>query len=137
MIFIRKSFVLKFLRQKGPKMRLFKSFEKSVHGYFLIFYIKLEQLKDLKLTQLIFLIKNHVPGFQTERAPKWVLLILWRINALNFSDFLHKVTAADKIMWKNVCFGVFGAPKNGPGMFFKFYDEWKHDISLIFCMKLH
>ena len=69
-IFIRKSFVLKFLRKKGPKMRLFKSFEKSVHGYFLIFYIKLEQLKDLKLTQLIFLIKNLVQGFQTERGPK-------------------------------------------------------------------
>ena len=76
-IFIRKSFVLKVFGPQGvwAQMRLFKFCEKSVYGSFLIFCMKLQQLKRFKLTRLIFLMKNLVLGFQTKRCPNWVMWV--------------------------------------------------------------
>ena len=57
-VFFGKSFVLEFLGQKlpklGSKMRLFKFYEKSLHGDFLIFCMRLQQHKGLKWTQMGF-----------------------------------------------------------------------------------
>ena len=44
---------LEFLGQKISKMGFCKYYQKSVHGAFLTFYKKLEQHKDLKLSQII------------------------------------------------------------------------------------
>ena len=44
---------LEFLGQKISKMGFYKYYQKSVHGAFLTFYKKLEQHKDLKLSQII------------------------------------------------------------------------------------
>ena len=40
-------------RAKISKMGFYKYYQKSVHGAFLTFYKKLEQHKDLKLSQII------------------------------------------------------------------------------------
>lgn len=54
MNFSWENFVLKFFRpkgaQNGPKLKLFKIGGKSVDGTFPIFFMKLQQHKDLKLT---------------------------------------------------------------------------------------
>ena len=49
-----KNFILKFLDQRCPKwpeMRFLKCFEKSTHGTFSEFLLKLQQLKGLKVAQ--------------------------------------------------------------------------------------
>lgn len=45
---------LDFLPKKGPKMKLFKFFEKSMHGTFLNFLHEVTGHKSLTLTQMIF-----------------------------------------------------------------------------------
>ena len=54
-------------------MRDFKFCEKSLHGTFLIFSTKLQQLEGLKLTQNDFLEKSHALEFLDKSAPNGLL----------------------------------------------------------------
>ena len=59
---------------KGPKMRFFKFCEKSTQGFFVIFYMKLQQHKVLKWTVIIVLGKFSLEVFGTNGTkvtPKW------------------------------------------------------------------
>ena len=62
---------------KGPKMRFFKFCEKSTQGFFVIFYMKLQQHKVLKWTVIIVLGKFSLEVFGTNGTkvtPKWGFL---------------------------------------------------------------
>ena len=64
-----------------------KHYEKSMHGIFLIFCMKLQKDKYLKLTLMICWEKNFW-------AQNEVFTVLAKAYARNFSNFLHEVTAA-------------------------------------------
>ena len=93
-------FFLKFLAQKGTKIKLLKFYEISIHGFFLIISTKLQQ-KGSKLTAIFFW-KILCWGFLTKKVPKLVLKLHkkslnWIENdALSFFWFFHEVTTAQR-----------------------------------------
>ena len=70
MIFLGIIMFFKFFGQNGPKMRFFKHYQISMHGTFLIFFMKLQQHDDSRLTQMTFFGKILQRGFWTKRGPK-------------------------------------------------------------------
>ena len=74
-------------------------------------------------------------------AQSEVFQVSWKINAWNFSVFLHEVTTAWRLeiesndfFGKVFYWGFLG--KKGANEFFKFYNKPMHWIFLILCMKL-
>ena len=99
-----KNFNLKFLRQKGPKMQLFKFREKSLHETFLSFCMKLQQHKCLKLidsndfggkscTMFFFRYFNFQPSFK----------LRWITNSINTGGFELRIScirfAVQTLLW--------------------------------------
>ena len=83
-----KTYCSVFLGAKMPKVRLFKFYERSVCGICLSFWMKLQQNKSLKLTQIIFCGEILHWGFWTKIGPKLVFGIFQQFDILSFSDFL-------------------------------------------------
>ena len=67
------------------------NYQKSVYGIFLIFYMKLQQHKDLKFFAGVR--ETFFWSFLPKRAQNEVFKVLYKKNARNVSDFLHEVTA--------------------------------------------
>ena len=101
------------MKAKDCKTRFFQFHEKSTHGIFLIFCIKLPQHEAIRLTWMIFQEKSFFQVFGSTLA-HWaqnkVFQILTKNNTQKSSDFLHKVRVASKLKIGTVgksCFEVF------------------------------
>ena len=68
---------------QGSKMRFFKFYKKSVHGIFLIFFMKLQH-EVLKVDLDVFYGKNLVLKFSNQKR----FFKLYEQFTHNFSDFL-------------------------------------------------
>ena len=134
-----KNLVLRLLTQKGPKMRskeVFKYYEKSVDGTFLIFSMKLHRHKELKFMWIIFLGKTCFEDFEpkgVQSGPKKRFSGYFQKSMHGtFLIFLHEVTAASRrninqrlTFWEKLCSEDFGlkvskmSPKRGFSSFVK------------------
>ena len=105
MSFLGKILLWGFLAKRsrnGPKIWFFNFCMKNMTlRIFLIFYMKLQQHKDLKLKYIIFWGINLFFKFWGQKepkiGPKWGFPVLSKINAWIFCDFLQEVTAAWKL----------------------------------------
>ena len=91
------NFCFEFFRPKRPKMIFFKFDEKWTPGMFLVFLMKLQQHKVVKLTFIIFLGETLCWCFWTKGSQNEVFQVLWKINSWNFSDFLLEVKATSSL----------------------------------------
>ena len=95
--FLGKNLVLSFLGQKGPKWvqnEVFKFYEKSVHGIFLIFCLKLQQHKVLKLVLVIFWEKSCFEDSEPKGSvmgSKWGFSVYEKSVFRNFLSFCIKL----------------------------------------------
>lgn len=84
---------MKYLCQKGPKMRFFKCWEKSMAGTFVLHEVAAAY--RLKIDQNKFFWKNL--GFESKWGPKWtqneIFQLLTKISAWKFSNSLVEVAA--------------------------------------------
>ena len=89
-----KLFVWKLLgAERGWKCspnEVFKFFEKSVHGTFLIFCMKLQHHNGLNLTQIIFLDKNLALDFLDKKWPKMSFLSFTKSWCIEFFWFFTR-----------------------------------------------
>ena len=83
-----------FWAKIGPKMKCFKFCQKSVHGSFLIFCMKLQQHKGLKLTQMVFLGKSCTRIFKQKVAQNEFFQFYSKLIDRIFLIFLRELTAA-------------------------------------------
>ena len=103
--FLRKNPILRFW-QKWPKHRNLKRGHehkmkffrcKSVHGTFLFFSVKLQQNKDLKLSQMIFWEKLAFDVFGI-KDPCFFLVLFWK-KPLFLAETILKVVSATFLLF--------------------------------------
>lgn len=92
--FLGKILFWSFLGIKGPKMKFFKSHEKSMHGIFLLFCMKLQQRQDLKLTQMIFSWKILSEFFWAKSGWNEFFEFYNSLMGWVFLNFFHEVIMA-------------------------------------------
>ena len=117
------------------------NYQKSVYGIFLIFYMKLQQHKDLEFFAGVR--ETFFWSFLPKRAQNEVFKVLYKKNARNVSDFLHEVTATWRLKFErnyflwNTLFWSFGVKKKGPKWTFSsFVKNQCRKLFRFFCIKI-